>query len=160
MREVLLHHVAVLSIFTYNITVCRYIGYTNVALLVEVHSISLHLRKMMQMYGVSFHNIIYRLNNIINLIMFLGFRMLAIVWSTLGLLRHNNRMSTFYVFILGCTMFVMWIINLILLWRLIKSDILRNMRSHIENGKKTQLLSAVDINGNKNDKHNNFQKTL
>lgn len=153
--------VKVLSIFIYNLTVCRYIGYTNVALLVEVHSVSLHLRKMMQMAGVSFHNIIYRLNNIVNLIMFLGFRMLAIAWISVGMIWYNKRMSTFYIFLLCSTMFVMWVINLILFWRLIKSDFLRNMRKHhsgVENGKNTQPPVTHGINDNNNKQ--SMQKVL
>lgn len=137
--EVLLHHVAVLSIFLYNITACRYIGYTNVALLVEVHSVSMHLRKMMQLAGVSFQNRFYKANNVVNILMFLGFRIFALVWITYALMWNSERMSTFYFKLLSATMFVMWVINLVLLWRLIKSDILRNLHKgqSVENGYST-----------------------
>lgn len=68
--------------------------------------------------------------------MFLVFRVFALVWITVALLWNSERMSTFYYYLLSATMFVMWVINLILLWRLIKSDILRNLRKRqsVENG--------------------------
>lgn len=126
----------VLSIFVYNIAACRFIGYTNVALLVEVHSVSMHLRKMMQLTGFSFQNRFYRANNFVNILMFLVFRVFVLAWITYALIYQSERMSTFYHYLLSTTMFVMWVINLILLWRLIKSDILRNLskRQSVENG--------------------------
>lgn len=113
---------------------CRYIGYTLAALLAEVHSISLHLRKLMQMLGVSFQNPFYRLNNVLNFVLFITFRIVAITWITLGLYWDHERVSTVYFYLLCVTILIIWIINLVLLWRLVKNDILRNVNTAAPTG--------------------------
>lgn len=125
--EILLHHIAGLLLLVYNISSCRYIGYTIAALLAEVHSISLHLRKLMQMAGVSFQNPFYILNNVLNFILFITFRFVAITWITFGMFWDRDRVSTTYFCLLCFTLLAIWGINIVLLWRLIKNDILRNL---------------------------------
>ncbi|BHF71386.1 TLC domain-containing protein 2 [Sparganum proliferum] len=52
--EVMLHHFAVVSAFMHNVLTMKCIGYSVIALLVEVNTIFLHLRKLMQLNKVSF----------------------------------------------------------------------------------------------------------
>nr|VZI27563.1 unnamed protein product [Spirometra erinaceieuropaei] len=47
--EVMLHHFAVVSAFMHNVLTMKCIGYSVIALLVEVNTIFLHLRKLMQL---------------------------------------------------------------------------------------------------------------
>ena len=147
----------VLMIFLYNITECRYIGYTLVALLVEVNSIFLHLRKLMQMMQIPFDHPVYRTNVVLNLASFVCFRYLALVWITYGIIAYNDRMSTTYTSIIIGVMFVMWIINSVLFLRLLKNDIYRNTAA----AKKPEKLSLEDdaecSSDNNNANNNNLR---
>ncbi|CAL1544591.1 unnamed protein product, partial [Lymnaea stagnalis] len=52
--QVAVHHVAVVSIFFYNIAIRAQIGFTLIALSVEVNSVFLHWRKLLQMLKTPF----------------------------------------------------------------------------------------------------------
>jgi hypothetical protein len=159
MWEVLLHHAGVLSIFVYNIFECRYIGYTIIALVVEVNSIFLHLRKLMQMASVGFQNPVYRIVTFFNLISFVGCRFLfSLALITYGLIVYRDRMSTFYYCILTATMFVMWVVNSILFWRLVKNDLLRRRTSAATTASKPAAHGTNNNNDNMNDNCNNNKK--
>lgn len=86
------------------------------------------------MLGVSFQNPFYRLNNVLNFVLFITFRLVAITWIALGLYWDRERVSTEYFYLLFVTIFVIWIINMVLLWRLIKNDILRNLNTAAPTG--------------------------
>ncbi|XP_064648642.1 TLC domain-containing protein 2-like [Lineus longissimus] len=150
MWEVCLHHVAVISTFLYNLVQVKFVGYVIYALLVEVNSIFLHARKLMQMAKVDFNHSFYKLNNIFNILTFSIFRFGALVIITYGMasLYEYKRIlvhgSQGYCITLMASMFTMWVINPILYWRLVKNDFLRkkHYRSKSEN--------SLDVNGSNN----------
>lgn len=131
MWEVLLHHVAVLNSFLYNVTECRFIGYTIVALFVEVNSIFLHARKLIQMDGrIGFQHPVYRTVAVVNFATFVVCRFVfSLSVITYGLVAYPSMMSTYYYWSLTMTMVLTWIVNVMLFWRLLKSDVMRGLRA-------------------------------
>lgn len=125
---VTLHHIIVLICFIYSIWTSYATGIVCVALLVEVNGVFLHARKLMQIFQFSFEHKIYVLNKYINLITFVIFR-------------GGPISRVFYEFAYKCPAFnlplrgvfifltvAMACINVILFWRLCKSDVLLTSR--------------------------------
>ncbi|PAA68910.1 hypothetical protein BOX15_Mlig025937g1 [Macrostomum lignano] len=126
--ELSLHHIAVISKFVYNLSNRMFIGYTAVALLTEVNSIFLHLRKLMQMLRVSFTAPVYRLNALINLATFLLCRGYCLARITYGIVAERSRIDTAYLCLLGGAMCIMNLINPALFVILLRSDVFRRSR--------------------------------
>ncbi|XP_064648656.1 TLC domain-containing protein 2-like [Lineus longissimus] len=125
--EVAFHHAAVTSMFFYNMATSRCIGYNVYALMAEVNSFFLHTRKLLQMCHVRFDHWSYKINAVLNIVTFVVFRGLSLGTITMGMITPGERyrVSTIYWYTLCGSMFVMWGINPILFWRLLKNDFLR-----------------------------------
>lgn len=120
--ELLLHHFLVILSFTTAMSQKKYIGYTLMALLVEVNSVFLHSRQLLLMQQWSKTSIVYRINNSFNLGTFVVFRILTLGWMTRWLLQHRTDMSTFDIYVAGTTLTVVMGMNIVLLQRLLNSD--------------------------------------
>ena len=118
----------VAGMFFYNVAQCRCIAFNVVALLAEVNTIFLHSRKLLQMCNISFSHWLYRLNSCMNLFTFVSCRFLCLTWIVYGMFIWYNRVSVVYLVVLGSAMFVMWVINVVLFWRLVCSDVLRPLQ--------------------------------
>lgn len=114
--------------FFYNVVQCRCVAYNVVALLAEVNTIFLHSRKLLQMSRISFSHWLYRLNAFMNIFTFVSCRFLCLTWIVYGMFIWYNRVTPVYLCVLGSAMFVMWVTNVILFWRLICSDLLRPLK--------------------------------
>lgn len=123
--EVIPHHMAVAGMFFYNVVQCRCVAYNVVALLAEVNTIFLHSRKLLQMSGILFSHWLYRLNAFMNIFTFVSCRFLCLSWIVYGMFIWYDRVTPVYLCVLGSAMFVMWVTNVILFWRLVCSDLLR-----------------------------------
>jgi len=121
-------HVQVAGIFFYNVVQCRCIAYNVIALLAEVNSIFLHARKLLQMSGSEFSGWLYRANSAANLVSFVPCRFGGLAWIVYGMTQWNDRVSQIYLYLLAAAIFVLWVTNAILFWRLICSDVLRRQR--------------------------------
>lgn len=144
----------VAGMFFYNIAQCRCIAFNVVALLAEVNTIFLHSRKLLQMCEISFSHWLYRLNSCMNLFTFVSCRFLCLTWIVYGMFIWYNRVSPIYLVVLGSSMFVMWVINVVLFWRLICSDILRPLyKSRL--GKVTPKITTNDHKHQQNGNSNN-----
>jgi len=119
-------HMQVICCLAYSIANCQFIGHTVVGLVVEVNSVFLHLRKLMQIMDFGFQHPLYRIVCHMNLASFVvcrfAFSMLLI---SHGLFVYRYRMSTIYFSILLPTVIIMWIINVVLFCRLFTNDVLR-----------------------------------
>lgn len=115
----------VAGMFFFNIVESRCIAYNVVALLAEVNTIFLHSRKLLQMCRFRFDHWLYRFNAAMNLFTFVACRFLCLAWIVVGMFIWYDRVSYVYFAVLACSMFVMWVINVGLFWRLISSDLLR-----------------------------------
>ena len=132
----------ILCILVYHLAECHFIGVTVILMVVEVNSIFLHLRKLMQLAGVAFESVYYRVVTMLNIVSFLVFRfLLCLMLVTYLLIVERHRMSTFYHTMLCIVIFIMWGINLVLFWRLCKNDILRGLR-------RTRVSSLSKTNNN------------
>lgn len=133
----------VLICFIYSIRISYGIGIVCVALLVEVNGVFLHARKLMQIFQFSFEHKIYVLNKYINLITFVIFR-------------GGPISRVFYEFAYECPAFnlplrgvfmfltvAMACINMILFWRLCKSDVLLTSRRNIKDVKENSWETAA-----------------
>ncbi|KAL8580305.1 hypothetical protein ACOMHN_030929 [Nucella lapillus] len=148
--EVITHHIAVITIFGYHLLYQAYVSLSVLALTVEVNSVFLHGRRLLQMLHVPFSHWFYRLVSTFNLASFLLFRCspLVIIWAALIL--HRNRFSVAYWCMLSTVMTFMVILNSILFWRLLKNDVFRKprpARKEGQNGKGKEdgeALSRVD----------------
>ncbi|VDM02225.1 unnamed protein product [Schistocephalus solidus] len=123
--EVMLHHFAVVSAFAHNVLTTKCIGYSVIALLVEVNTIFLHLRKLMQLNKVPFTSVVYKIVCAANLITFAIFRGTSLGWITWGMYFEPEKITTMYFYILCMSMFIMNIINPIFFWMLLRRDFLR-----------------------------------
>ncbi|NXF57552.1 TLCD2 protein, partial [Ciccaba nigrolineata] len=119
--ELLFHHSVVIVCFGIAVLLHQYVGFALVALLVEINSIFLHLRQILLMANLM-HTTCYRLNSIVNLGTYVVFRIATLAWMTrwLFLNRENVPPATYAVGTVG--MAIMTPMNLILFYRLLRSD--------------------------------------
>ncbi|NWW55279.1 TLCD2 protein, partial [Pedionomus torquatus] len=119
--ELLFHHSVVIVCFGIAVLLHQYVGFALVALLVEINSIFLHLRQILLMANLV-HTTCYRLNSIINLGTYVVFRIATLAWMTrwLFLNRENVPPATYAVGTVG--MAIMTPMNIILFYRLLRSD--------------------------------------
>ena len=103
------------------------VGYTIVALMTEVNSVFLHARKLMLLDKWPYNHWLYRFVVILNLLTFVTFRLSGIFLVGYGMYVEWDRMTVTFAVFLTVAMTLMYIINPILLWRLVKNDILRNL---------------------------------
>ena len=111
------------------------------ALLTEVNSIFLHGRKLMQYDQWPFDHWLYRIVVVLNLVTFVIFRLTAVVCVGVYGYLERARLTLVFQFFLSLVMIVMYFINPILLWRLLKNDVLRNLK------KKKSDKGKVEQNG-------------
>ncbi|XP_043910292.1 TLC domain-containing protein 2 [Protopterus annectens] len=125
--ELLFHHAVVIICFGISVIVYSYIGFSIVALLVEINSIFLHLRQILLMANLV-KTTIFRINSIINLGTYVIFRINTLAWMTrwLVLNRDNVPLITYTIGSVG--MAIMTVMNIILFLRLLRSDFLKSTR--------------------------------
>uniref|UniRef100_A0A8C0B771 TLC domain containing 2 n=1 Tax=Buteo japonicus TaxID=224669 RepID=A0A8C0B771_9AVES len=125
--ELLFHHSVVIVCFGIAVLLHQYVGFALVALLVEINSIFLHLRQILLMANLV-HTTCYRLNSIINLGTYVVFRIATLAWMTrwLFLNRENVPPATYAVGTVG--MAIMTPMNIILFYRLLRSDFFKSCR--------------------------------
>ncbi|XP_053817535.1 LOW QUALITY PROTEIN: TLC domain-containing protein 2 [Vidua chalybeata] len=129
--ELLFHHSVVIICFGIAVLLHQYVGFALVALLVEINSIFLHLRQILLMANLV-HTTCYRLNSLINLGTYVVFRIATLAWMTrwLFLNRQNVPAATYAVGTVG--MAIMTPMNIILFYRLLRSDFLKARREKEE----------------------------
>ncbi|XP_064250783.1 TLC domain-containing protein 2 [Passer domesticus] len=129
--ELLFHHSVVIICFGIAVLLHQYVGFALVALLVEINSIFLHLRQILLMANLV-HTACYRLNSLANLGTYVVFRIATLAWMTrwLFLNRQNVPPATYAVGTAG--MAIMTPMNIILFYRLLRSDFLKPRREKEE----------------------------
>lgn len=117
------------GMFIIHLVSCRYIAYSVVALLAEINTVFLHFRKLLQMSGIAFSHPLYRANAAVNLLSFVGCRFVCLVWIAYGMIAWRARVSGPYLVAISSAVTVMYVINVVLFWRLLCSDVLGRRRS-------------------------------
>ncbi|KAM8797187.1 TLC domain-containing protein 2 [Eudromia elegans] len=125
--ELLFHHSVVIVCLGVAVLLHQYVGFALVALLVEINSIFLHLRQILLMANLE-HTACYRLNSVVNLGTYVVFRIATLAWMTrwLFLNRESVPLATYAVGTVG--MAIMTPMNIVLLYRLLRSDFFKSMR--------------------------------
>lgn len=121
--ELVAHHIAITSVMIYNLLTTTCIAWNIVALSAEVNSFFLHTRKLMQMHCIPKSHPLCRANKIANMATFVVFRFGSAVLISAGMLLQHERVTTTYMVMLGMCMTVMNLVNPILFWRLLRSDV-------------------------------------
>ncbi|KAL4223232.1 TLC domain-containing protein 2 [Mactra antiquata] len=127
--ELLLHHIVIILCFGLAVCTKLYIGYAVLALIVELNSIFLHLRQLLQCCGIPKTNSLYRLNSLVNLGTFLGFRILTLCWMTRWIVINKDLVPLAFYTLGSVGLAVMTVMNIILFYRLLNSDFLRKKES-------------------------------
>ncbi len=149
--EILLHHTFVSLMFSYNLFTNTCVGYVSFCLLAEVNSIFLHGRKLLQVFQVDYNSLLYRINVWLNLLTFVFCRFVAMFSVLIGMYIFGHRVPTVYFYTLTVSAIFVSPMQIVLFWRLVKSDILRKNKTtksqpkdHVSNGENN------NINGTKN----------
>ncbi|XP_005102191.1 TLC domain-containing protein 2 [Aplysia californica] len=125
MWEVSLHHIAVGGMFFYNVMLRGMIGFNVVAIAVEINSLFLHWRKLLQMVQTPYQSRHYLLIKYLNLLSFIVFRFGVLALITSSIFVWSHKVTTHYLVLISLSMLFMDVLNAILFWRLFKSDVLR-----------------------------------
>ena len=67
-----------------------YIAFAVCSLLMEVNSVFLHSRQLLNFHGVSKSSLLYQVNRIVVLITFVNFRFLTSAWMSNFVIQHRN----------------------------------------------------------------------
>ncbi|XP_072040083.1 TLC domain-containing protein 2-like [Amphiura filiformis] len=120
---ILLHHLTLNIIGLHTFLYHQYLlGYGIICSLIEFNSVFLHGRQLLLMYSYSKSSGIYKINNVFNIFTYVGFRLaifttlFPFIWEDCG------RVTPLLCngFLLSAT--ILLVINLVLFYRLIKSD--------------------------------------
>ncbi|XP_051891838.1 TLC domain-containing protein 2 [Pristis pectinata] len=125
--ELLFHHAVVIICFGISVCVCSYIGFAVVALLVEINSIFLHLRQILLMANMG-KSTLFRINSIINLGTYIIFRISTLAWMTRWLVLNRDNLPLWAYSISSGGMAIMTLMNIVLFYRLLRSDFLKSSR--------------------------------
>lgn len=108
------------------------IGLTCVALMVEVNGMFLHARKLMQIFQYGFEHKMYIANKYMNLITFVIFRGYPIGRIFHAFLYECPAFTPPLRSVFICLLGIMAVINIVLFWRLCKSDIFLTQKRKYE----------------------------
>ncbi|XP_069768841.1 TLC domain-containing protein 2 [Narcine bancroftii] len=125
--ELLFHHAVVIICFGISVCLYKYIGFAVVALLVEINSILLHLRQILLMANMR-KTTVFRINSIVNLGTYVIFRISTLAWMTRWLVLNRDNIPLVIYSIGTVGMAVMTVMNIVLFYRLLKSDFLKSSR--------------------------------
>ncbi|XP_073779186.1 TLC domain-containing protein 2 isoform X1 [Danio rerio] len=125
--ELLFHHVVVITCFGISVLTCRYVGFAVVALLVEINSVFLHLRQVLRMANLA-KSTFYRVNSMINLGTYVVFRINTLAWMTRWLVLNRDLIPLFSYTIGSVGLAIMTAMNIVLFYRLMRSDFMKASR--------------------------------
>lgn len=108
--------------FGFAFLVRRFVGFAMVALLVEINSVFLHLRKILQMAGLA-NTASFRLASLVNLGTYLVFRILILAWMSRWLALNWENVPAVPCAMGTVGMAIMLPINVVLFYRLLRSDL-------------------------------------
>nr|CAH0104018.1 unnamed protein product [Daphnia galeata] len=125
--DMLLNHrktqlIRVIICFGLSVLTQLYIGYSVVALLVEVNSIFLHTRQLMIIKGAPRQHSGYRLNALLNIGTFLIFRILTLGWMTRWLVVHREEVPVFAYTLGSVGLAVIVLMSIVLFFRILDAD--------------------------------------
>ncbi|GLD46543.1 TLC domain-containing protein 2-like protein [Lates japonicus] len=134
--ELLLHHSVVVSCFGLAVTTRLYLGFAVMSLLVEVNSIFLHVRQLLLLSGrrnrpgsevaAPCPSVAYMMTSWLNLGTFLVFRVCTLGWMARWLAGHSEQIPRYILMMGTAGLSLISTMNTVLLYRLLRADILTN----------------------------------
>ncbi|XP_061775166.1 TLC domain-containing protein 2 [Nerophis ophidion] len=134
--ELGLHHVVVITCFGLSVATHLYIGFAVVALLVEINSVFLHLRQMLRMSNMAVGTA-YRVNSMVNLGTYVVFRINTLAWMTRWLVLNRDKVPLLSYTLGSVGLAVMTVMNIVLFYRLLRSDFLKGSAREAKKEKET-----------------------
>ncbi|XP_052074742.1 TLC domain-containing protein 2-like [Mytilus californianus] len=122
---VFLHHVVVIAAFGYILHVKLCVGYSQITLLAEFNSIFLHGRKLLRMANFGFDTSLYRIFSYLNILTFFVFRIIPFSYCLYGCFADRHRSYAFIFYLLTSVNIVVDVVNVVLFWRIIQSDLIK-----------------------------------
>lgn len=126
----------VVTCFGLSVLSSRYIGFSVVALLVELNSVFLHLRQLLRMASMA-KGTTYRVNSIINLGTYVVFRINTLAWMTRWLVLNRDKVPLLAYTLGSVGMAIMTAMNIVLFYRLLRSDFLKSSTREAKKEKET-----------------------
>ena len=126
--EIMIHHFVIIFCFGIVLFIKLYLGNLSAVILLEVHSVFLHLRHVMQHYGLKKNNFFYRLNAVLNVIALIIFRLCVMGYMKYWLYMNYPIMHTSIIVISGTGLVIFTIMNVTLLARLVISYFFRGSK--------------------------------
>lgn len=118
----LCHHVIVLICFSTVVITGSHVPIAIVCLLVEVNSVFLHARQLLRISRIQ-DGPIYTVNKYANIITFLLFRFIALVWMLWRIVLHRTEILRPYLVLLLCCFPIMIVINAGLFLQVLAKDV-------------------------------------
>ncbi len=101
------------------------IAYALIGSMVELNSVFLHGRQLLLMYGFSKDSLLYKLNNVFNVLTYITLRfILGSIMLFIFLPADYEKMSRFWFWSFVLSTVTLLVINAILFYRLMRSDFL------------------------------------
>lgn len=126
----------VVTCFGLSVLSGRYVGFAVVALLVELNSVFLHLRQLLRMANMA-KGTLYRVNSIINLGTYVVFRINTLAWMTRWLVLNRDNVPLLAYTLGSVGMAIMTVMNIVLFYRLLRSDFLKSSTREAKKEKET-----------------------
>lgn len=120
--ELLFHHIVVLTAFTTTLTSHQFLGVVVCGLLMEVNSIFLHSRSLLNLYGWPKASPLYRLVSLTNMMTLFVFRMAVSVWLIVWQVSCWDDMEWYFVIVTGVVILSLGITNSVLAYRVLAAD--------------------------------------
>ncbi|XP_029956192.1 TLC domain-containing protein 2-like [Salarias fasciatus] len=134
--EVLLHHSMVISCFGFALRSGVCVGFAVASLLVEIHSVFLHIRQLLLLSGRTNRtgegaaarrpSLVYSVASWLNLGALVVFRLGTLCWMTRWLTRQTQRLPLFVLMLGTAGLSLISTMSLGLFYRLLRADVLTN----------------------------------
>lgn len=120
--ELLFHHVVVLTAFFTTLTSGKFLGVVVCGLLMEVNSIFLHSRSLLNLYGWSKNSSTFRLISLMNMMTLFVFRMAVSVYLVVWQLMYCWTLVWYYALVTAVVILSLAITNTVLAYRVLAAD--------------------------------------
>lgn len=120
--ELLFHHVVVISAFLITLTTNKYLGLVTLGLLMELNSIFLHTRSLMNLYGIQKSTVAFKLIALLNIVTFMIFRNGVNVYLLYWIISNFQKMNVIVGVVSFLVILSLAITNTVLCYRVMAAD--------------------------------------
>jgi len=123
-KEMLVHHLTVVTCFGIAAVNKTYVAYAAISLVVEVNSVFLHGRQLLKFAGKT-HTTSYRIVALLNMLTYVFFRILLLGWMTRWLTLHRDDIPLLFFTVGSLGLASIVVINIVNFYRILMSDFIR-----------------------------------